>query len=426
MDRSKLTRNILIAMVVGFLIGSLIHLMALDADSVIETYLVEGLFYIGGQVFIASLKLLVVPLVFVSLVCGAGNLAGHNNMGVIGLKTVGLYLLTTALAIVLALSVANVLNPGLGVNLAEATTFAAKESPGLTQVIINIFPSNPVQALADGNMLQIIVFAILLGIAMTRAGEQGQKIRASMARWNEVIMQLVLMLMQVAPIGVFCLMITLFAKLGYSAISDLITYFFCVLLVLALHFLVTFSVLIRFLVGVNPLTFYQRLLPVMAFGFSTSSSGATLPVTLETVETRLGVSKSISSFVVPLGATINMDGTTIMQGVATVFIAQAYNIDIGMGGYLMVILTATMASIGTAGVPGVGLITLALVLSQVGLPVEGIALIIGVDRLLDMSRTVVNVVGDATIASIVARSEGEFDDAVFAQAAHSTPASNPA
>ena len=426
MDRSKLTRNILIAMVAGFFIGSLLHFMALDSGSLIETYLVGGLFYIGGQVFIASLKLLVVPLVFVSLVCGAGNLAGHNNMGVIGLKTVGLYLLTTALAIVLALSVANVLNPGLGVNLAEATTFAAKESPALTQVIINIFPSNPVKALADGNMLQIIVFAILLGIAMTRAGEQGQQIRASMARWNEVIMQLVLMLMQVAPIGVFCLMITLFAELGYSAISDLITYFFCVLLVLALHFLVTFSVLIRFLVGVNPLTFYRRLLPVMAFGFSTSSSGATLPVTLETVETRLGVSKSISSFVVPLGATINMDGTAIMQGVATVFIAQAYNIDIGMGGYLMVILTATMASIGTAGVPGVGLITLALVLSQVGLPVEGIALIIGVDRLLDMSRTVVNVVGDATIASIVARSEGEFDDSVFAQETRSMSASNAA
>ena len=301
MDRSKLTRNILIAMVAGFLIGSVIHFMALGSESFIETYLVSGLFYIGGQVFVASLKLLVVPLVFVSLVCGAGNLAGHNNMGVIGLKTVGLYLLTTALAIVLALGVANVLNPGLGVNLAEATTFAAKESPSLIQVIINIFPSNPIKALADGNMLQIIVFAILLGIAITRAGAQGELIRASMTRWNEVIMQLVLMLMQVAPIGVFCLMITLFAKLGYSAISDLITYFFCVLLVLALHFLVTFSLLIRFLVGVNPLTFYKRLLPVMAFGFSTSSSGATLPVTLETVETRLGVSKSISSFVAPLG-----------------------------------------------------------------------------------------------------------------------------
>ena len=421
MDRSKLTRNILIAMVAGFLIGSVTHFMALDSDSFIETYLVSGLFYIGGQVFIASLKLLVVPLVFVSLVCGAGNLAGHRNMGAIGLKTVGLYLMTTALAIVLALGVANVLNPGLGVNLAEATTFAAKDSPSLIQVIINIFPSNPVKALADGNMLQIIVFAILLGIAMTRAGNHGELIRASMTRWNEVIMQLVLMLMQVAPIGVFCLMITLFAKLGYSAINDLITYFFCVVLVLGLHFLVTFSLLIRFLVGVNPLTFYKRLLPVMAFAFSTSSSGATLPVTLEAVETRLGVSKSISSFVVPLGATINMDGTAIMQGVATVFIAQAYNIDIGLGGYLMVILTATMASIGTAGVPGVGLITLALVLSQVGLPVEGIALIIGVDRLLDMSRTVVNVVGDATIASIVARSEGDFDDTVFAQETPKAP-----
>jgi Na+/H+-dicarboxylate symporter len=210
-------------------------------------------------------------------------------------------------------------------------------------------------------------------------------------------------------------MVTLFAKLGYGAINDLITYFVCVLLVLVLHFSVTYSILIRVLVGVNPLTFYRRMLPVMAFGFSTSSSGATLPVTLETVEKRLGVDKGVGSFVIPLGATINMDGTAIMQGVATVFIAQAYNVDIGMAGYLMVILTATMASIGTAGVPGVGLITLALVLTQVGLPVEGIALIIGVDRLLDMSRTVVNVVGDATVASVVARSEDGFDDAVFNQ-----------
>jgi len=179
---------------------------------------------------------------------------------------------------------------------------------------------------------------------------------------------------------------------------------------------VTYSVLLRLLVGVNPLTFYKRMLPVMAFGFSTSSSGATLPVTLETVENRIGVKKSISSFVIPLGATINMDGTAIMQGVATVFIAQAFNVEIGLTGYLMVILTATMASVGTAGVPGVGLITLALVLTQVGLPVEGIALIIGVDRLLDMSRTVVNVVGDATVASVVARSEGVFDETIFLDA----------
>jgi len=415
MDRAKLTRNILIGMVAGFLLGSLIHFAEFNPDSIVSSFIVGGVFYVGGQVFIASLKLLVVPLVFVSLVCGAGNLAGNNNMGAIGLKTVGLYLFTTAAAIVMALGVANLLNPGLGINLAEGSSFAAKESPSLVQVIINIFPSNPIKAMAEGNMLQIIVFAILLGIAMTRAGEHGTNLRASMARWNEVIMQLVLMLMQAAPVGVFCLMVTLFAKLGYGAINDLITYFVCVLLVLVLHFSVTYSILIRVLVGVNPLTFYRRMLPVMAFGFSTSSSGATLPVTLETVEKRLGVDKGVGSFVIPLGATINMDGTAIMQGVATVFIAQAYNVDIGMAGYLMVILTATMASIGTAGVPGVGLITLALVLTQVGLPVEGIALIIGVDRLLDMSRTVVNVVGDATVASVVARSEDGFDDAVFNQ-----------
>ena len=413
MDRSKLTRSIVIAMIAGFALGSTIHWLEPSSEGVIETFFVSGLFDIGGQVFIATLKLLVVPLVFVSLVCGASNLSGNQNMGLIGIKTVAMYLLTTAMAIILALGVANVINPGLGINLAETSSFAAKDSPPLTEVIVNIFPSNPVKAMAEGNMLQVIVFALLLGVAMTRSGKHGQDLSQSMARWNEVIMQLVLMLMQVAPLGVFCLMVTLFAKLGYSAISDLMGYFFCVLLVLLLHFMITYSLLLRFVVGVNPFTFYQRMLPVMAFGFSTASSGATLPVTLETVERRIGVKKSVSGFVIPLGATINMDGTAIMQGVATVFIAQAYNVEIGLMGYLMVILTATLASVGTAGVPGVGLITLALVLTQVGLPVEGIALIIGVDRLLDMSRTVVNVVGDATVASVVARSEEAFDLETF-------------
>jgi Na+/H+-dicarboxylate symporter len=226
-------------------------------------------------------------------------------------------------------------------------------------------------------------------------------------------MRLVLMLMNVAPIGVFCLMVTLFSKMGFSAISQLIYYFVAVLLVLMVHFFVTYPMLIRFLAGLNPITFYKRMMPVMVFAFSTSSSGATLPVTLEAVKKRLGVKNQVASFIIPLGATINMDGTAIMQGVATVFIAQAFNVDISLSGYLMVILTATLASIGTAGVPGVGLITLALVLTQVGLPVEGIALIIGVDRLLDMTRTVVNVVGDATVATVVARSEGQFEQAIF-------------
>ena len=414
MDRIKLTKQILVAMVVGFTIGALIHGFDWSENAFIGEFLVGGIFSLGGQIFIKTLKLLVVPLVFVSLVCGASSLAGGNNMGRIGLKTVALYLMTTAIAITLALTVANIINPGLGINMAEGMTFQAKEAPPFTQVVLDIFPSNPVAAMAEGNMLQIIVFALLLGVALTRAGDAGLALKASFDRWNEVIMQLVMMLMLAAPVGVFCLMVTLGAQLGFGAIVDLLAYFLCVLLVLALHFLITYPTLIKLMVRVSPVLFYQHMAPVMAFAFSTASSGATLPVTLETVKKRIGVRNEIASFVVPVGATINMDGTAIMQGVATVFIAQAFNVDIGLTGYLMVILTATMASIGTAAVPGVGLITLALVLTQVGLPVEGIALIIGVDRLLDMTRTVVNVVGDATVSSVVARSEGQFEDEIFA------------
>ena len=414
MDRIKLTKQILVAMVLGFTIGALIHGFDWSENAFVGEFLVGGIFSLGGQIFIKTLKLLVVPLVFVSLVCGASSLAGGNNMGRIGLKTVALYLMTTAIAITLALTVANIINPGLGINMAEGMTFQAKEAPPFTQVVLDIFPSNPVAAMAEGNMLQIIVFALLLGVALTRAGDAGLALKASFDRWNEVIMQLVMMLMLAAPVGVFCLMVTLGAQLGFGAIVDLLAYFLCVLLVLALHFLLTYPTLIKLLVRVSPVLFYQHMAPVMAFAFSTASSGATLPVTLETVKKRIGVRNEIASFVVPVGATINMDGTAIMQGVATVFIAQAFNVDIGLTGYLMVILTATMASIGTAAVPGVGLITLALVLTQVGLPVEGIALIIGVDRLLDMTRTVVNVVGDATVSSVVARSEGQFEDEIFA------------
>ena len=414
MDRIKLTKQILVAMVLGFTIGALIHGFDWSEHAFVGEFLVGGIFSLGGQIFIKTLKLLVVPLVFVSLVCGASSLAGGNNMGRIGLKTVALYLMTTAIAITLALTVANIINPGLGINMAEGMTFQAKEAPPFTQVVLDIFPSNPVAAMAEGNMLQIIVFALLLGVALTRAGDAGLALKASFDRWNEVIMQLVMMLMMAAPVGVFCLMVTLGAQLGFGAILDLLAYFLCVLLVLALHFLITYPTLIKLMVRVSPVLFYQHMAPVMAFAFSTASSGATLPVTLETVKKRIGVRNEIASFVVPVGATINMDGTAIMQGVATVFIAQAFNVDIGLTGYLMVILTATMASIGTAAVPGVGLITLALVLTQVGLPVEGIALIIGVDRLLDMTRTVVNVVGDATVSSVVARSEGQFEDEIFA------------
>ena len=399
----------------GLLLGSLIHAIDLADTNPIMVYGVNGLFDIGGKAFVASLKLLVVPLVFVSLVCGASNLSDGSSLGRIGIKTVGLYLFTTAIAITLALTVANIVDPGMGMALTTDAVFVAKESPPLKEVIVAIVPTNPVKAMAEGNMLQVIVFAILVGVAIAKSGSSGQRVRETLNDWNDIIMRMIMMLMAIAPVGVFCLMLALFSNMGFSAITDLIRYFLTVAGVLVLHFLLTYAMMVRFVANLNPIVFYRNFYPVMAYAFSTSSSNATLPVTPETVEHRLGVKNEVASFTVPLGATINMDGTAIMQGVATVFIAQAYNIDISMTGYLMVVLTATLASIGTAGVPGVGLITLALVLQQVGLPVEGIALIIGVDRLLDMMRTAVNVCGDAAVATIVAKSEGKFDESVFYQ-----------
>ena len=413
MDHQKLTRNIVVGMTLGILLGSVIFSFGLNDDHPLMLYVVDGLLDIGGKVFVISLKLLVVPLVFVSLTCGASNLGDSASMGRIGIKTIGLYLLTTAVAITLALFVATLINPGQGINLTSDAQFLANESPSLKQVIINIFPSNPFKAMSDGNMLQVIVFAILVGVAISRCGDAGQRVRATLNDWNDIIMRMVMMLMQAAPIGVFCLLITLFAHMGFSAISDLIAYFLTVAGVLVLHFCLTYGVMIRTMANLNPITFFRHMAPVMAYAFSTSSSNATLPITLETVEHRIGVKNEIAAFTVPLGATINMDGTAIMQGVATVFIAGAFGVELGLSDYLLVILTATLASIGTAGVPGVGLIMLALVLQQVGLPVEGIALIIGVDRLLDMMRTAVNVTGDATVSAIVARSEGKFDRDVF-------------
>ncbi|MBL4583980.1 MAG: dicarboxylate/amino acid:cation symporter [Pseudomonadales bacterium] len=415
----SLTGRILLGMGAGLVLGALIkwfgqsQLLAPGFMQFIDTYFVEGLFLLIGKIFVASLKLLVVPLVFVSLVCGAGALGDSSKLGRVGIKTIGLYLLTTATAIVIALFVANLVNPGMGVNMAEGAVFVAKESPPLINVLINIFPSNPVKAMAEGNMLQVIVFAILLGVAIARSGEAGTRVAQFFVDMNEVIMKLVTMLMSFAPYGVFCLMAQLFAHQGIGVIGDLAWYFFTVIAVLLLHGFGTYAILIKVLGGLNPIPFYRKMRATMMFAFSTASSNATIPVTLKTVESRLGVKNSIASFTVPLGATINMDGTAIMQGVATVFIAQAYNIDIGLSGYLMVIVTATLASIGTAGVPGVGLITLAMVLQQVGLPVEGIALIIGVDRLLDMVRTAVNVTGDATVSCLVAGSEGQLDRDIF-------------
>ncbi len=411
----QLSSKILIGMAAGVATGAVLNVMA-DAGGFyanLSAWLVNSVFDVVGSIFVASLKLLVVPLVFVSLVCGSSAMGVNTRMGMMAVKTIGLYLITTGLAITLALTLANVIDPGVGIELQADADFEPSAAPSVKEVLIDIFPTNPVAAMAEGNMLQIIVFSILMGVAVTRSGAAGERALEVFRSFNEVIMTMVLFLMHLAPYGVFALLARIFSELGLEAVLDLAKYFFTVLLVLVLHATVVYSLLLKLFAGLNPVKFIKNVRPAMLFGFSTASSNATIPVTLNVAEKRLGIDNAVASFTVPLGATINMDGTAIMQGVATVFIAQAFQVDISLGGYLAVIATATLASVGTAGVPGVGLITLSMVLQQVGLPVEGIALIIGVDRLLDMVRTGVNIVGDCMVSTTVAKSENYLDSSIY-------------
>ena len=413
----SLTQRILIAMGVGISLGALLQWLALPQDHLFNAVVLNGFIDGGGRIFIALLKMLVVPLVFVSLVCGAASLGDTGSVGRLGGKTIGLYLLTTAVGVSLAMLIALTTDPGLGgesaSSMASASTFEPKTAPSVKDTFINVVPSNPIAAMADGKMLQVILFALLFGLALSKAGASGEKLRAFFSDLNDVMMRLISMIIALTPIGVFCLMTQLGATLGLAEIAKVAMYFATIVIALLVHASLVYPLLLKTLTGLNPLVFLGKMREALLVAFSTSSSGATLPVTLRTVEHKLGVQNNVASFAVPLGATINMDGTAIMQGVATVFIAQFYGIDLGLSALLTVVLTATLASIGTAAVPGVGLITLTLVLDQVGLPVEGIALIIGVDRLLDMLRTAVNVTGDATVATIVASSEGQLDREVF-------------
>lgn len=407
----SLSAKILIGMVAGFIFGWLLSFWA--EVGWVQTYVLDGILDITGQIFISALKMLVVPLVFVSLVCGASALSDPSQLGRVGGKALLLYLTTTGIAVTLALFTAKVFQPGVGANPLVTMEREIPEAPPLSQVLIDIVPTNPVQAMADGNMLPIIVFSILFGIAITLSGEAGQRMNRFFNDANEVVMKLVTIVMKIAPYGVFALIAILAATTGWDTFKGVGKYVILVLAVLVIHALLVYPTLLAVLGRLNPKTFLLKMRPAMLFAFTTASSNATIPVTLEVVRKRLGAHNSISSFTVPLGATINMDGTAIMQGIATGFIAQYYGIELSITQYLVVVMMVIMASIGAAGVPSVGLILLAGVLAQVNLPAEGIALILGVDRLLDMTRTAVNVTGDAMVTTLVAKSENEFDPEVF-------------
>ena len=399
-----LTNKIFLALIVGFFTGSISNILQLGSS----TFLTDVI-DVPGSLFISSLKMLVVPVVFFSIVCGVSNLSELSTLGRIGGKSFFLYLFTTTIAISLALLVSNLINPGSNANFGTVEDFIQKEGPSLKEVIINIVPYNPIKALADSNMLQIIFFAIFFGISINLLKEKAKRIKDISNLFNDLFLKMIEIVMYFAPFGVFFLIYKTFLTQGFQAIVDLGAYFFSVLIVLIIHFFLTYGGLLIIFTKIKITRLYSKMKDTFLFAFSTASSAATIPITLKTVEERLGVDKSVASFSVPLGATINMDGTAIMQGVATVFIANAYNIDLSIVDYLSVILVATLASIGTAGVPGVGLVMLTMVLNQVGLPTEGIALIIGIDRILDMTRTAVNVTGDAAISCLVAKSEKKID-----------------
>ncbi len=413
----SLTSKVLWAMLLGIIVGLIINIVGLNTpESFTNEYIVGGLFYIVGKMFITALKMLVVPLVFFSLISGVLGIGDIRKLGSVGLKSFLLYILTTAIAIATAIGLAAVVIPLFSTPTAKAEVFTATQAPAISDVLINIIPGNVLHAFAAGNMLQIIFFSILLGISLLMVGKKAQSIAEGIEVMNEAMMNMVNIIMAVAPYAVFALLAKAVAELGLDLLVQLGVYVVVLIIALLFHLFGTLMFLLKLFSKLSPKIFLTKIRDAQIFAFSTASSNATIPVTLRSVTKRMGVDNSVASFTVPFGATINMDGTAIMQGVATVFIANIYGVDLGISGYLTVILMSVLASIGTAGVPGVGLIMLSMVFVQVGLPIEGIGLILGVDRLLDMVRTSVNVTGDAVVTCIVAKSEKEIDLEVFEDA----------
>lgn len=412
-----LSTKIFIALIFGAFWGLFINFF-LPSGTLRDTILINGILYVIGNGFIRLMQMLVIPLVICSLICGTMSIGDTKTIGKVGVKTLVFYTATTALAISIALVLGLIIRPGTGLNMesVEISDVTVSESVNITDTILNIIPKNIISSMAEGDMLPIIVFSVFVGIMLAKLGDKTATISRFFSEFNDIMMEMTITVMKAAPVGVFCMISRTIATIGFDAFVPMLKYMGSVILALALQCFGIYLVLLFLLTRLNPLTFLKKFFPVMEFAFSTSSSNASIPLSIETLKDKLGVSSKISSFTVPLGATINMDGTAIMQGVAVVFIADAYGIPLTGAMLATVILTATLASIGTAGVPGVGLITLAMVLTSAGLPTEGIALIMGIDRIIDMLRTAVNVTGDAVCTTIVAKQEGLLNaDTFYAQ-----------
>ena len=410
----NLTRNILIGLILGFVVGSFLFytdFLPSQIDDLIEKYI----FNLGGDIFMNLLKLLVVPLVFFSLVSGISSLGREQSLGKLTFKTVGFYLLTTAIAVSLALLAGSLFKPGSNYSseLANVAPSSLPEGQGIYSTIVGIFPSNIIQAMAENQMLAIVFFSIIFGLALNKTNHLTGNLSDSFSKLNTVFLQLIVMIMSFAPLGVFCLIGKFVIADGLDIFQDVVAYVVLLITLLLFHAAFTYSFFLKVIGGLNPITFFKKMKDVILFAFSTSSSAATIPVTLKTANQDLGVNQNVASFVVPVGATINMDGTAIMQGLATVFIAQMSGIDLTLFQYMQVVLLAVATSIGTAAVPSAGTITLIIILQQFNLPLEAIGIILAVDRVLDMIRTSVNVTGDAAIACIVAKTENQLDENIF-------------
>lgn len=411
-----LTTRIFAALLAGVVLGVVLCYFV-PGGKIKNDIIIEGILYVIGQGFIRLMKMLVVPLVFCSLICGSMAIGDTKKLGTVGARTLIFYLATTAIAVTVAITVGNIINPGIGLDMSTISTGAQTvenmEATSFAETLLNIIPDNPFKSLASGEMLQVIVFALIVGVILAKLGDRADTVTNFFSQFNDVMMEMTMMVMNLAPIGVFCLIARTFANIGFSAFLPLAKYMIAVLVALALQCFGIYQILLKLFTGLNPFRFIKKFFPVMAFGFSTATSNATIPLSIETLHKKVGVSKKISSFTIPLGATINMDGTSIMQGVAVVFAAQAFGISLSLMDYVVVVGTATLASIGTAGVPSVGLVTLTMVFNSVGLPVEAIGLIMGIDRILDMTRTAVNITGDAVCTTIVAHQNKALDKKVF-------------
>ena len=368
-----------------------------------------------GQLFISAIKMLIVPLIFCSLIVGVTSMKDTTKMGRIGVKSIVFYLATTAVAISIGLGLGLLFEPGAGLNMVATTVADAKPSSTLVDTIVGLVPKNPVGSLASGNILQIIVFALSLGIALNLIGEKGEPASKMFESLADAMYKLTELVMKLAPYGVFALMAWVSGKYGLDVLLPLIKVIGLVYLGCIIHVLVLGGGFVGLLGKLNPQRFYKGIIEAQIIAFTTTSSSGTLPASIKCATQNLGVSRTVSSFVLPVGATINMDGTALYQGVLALFIAQAFGIGLTTTDYLTIIATATLASVGTAGVPGAGLIMLSLVLTTVGLPLEGIAIVAGIDRILDMARTTINVTGDLMVTLLIGKSEGELDETLYNQ-----------